>query len=163
MGERYESREQELERATGWVLEIANARINGVIQSQCVSGGASSHADNVLLSISVLGETLDAAQDTVFFMGREEFYGVLTRELPDFGKRLLLEAGWCTGEIEALCSDFPNVSSLYYFSTWDRSTLGKNYDSCGQRCFANQVNEKTYETRNTDPKCPCTHLPTEKL
>jgi hypothetical protein len=145
------------------VLELANACINGVIQSQCVSGGANSHADNVLLSISILGETLDAARDTVFFTGREEFYGVLTWELPDFGKRLLLEAGWCTGEIKALCRDFPDVSSLYYFSTWDRSTLGKNHDSCGQRCFANQVNENTYKTRHTDPKCRCTHLPTEKL
>jgi hypothetical protein len=145
------------------VLELANACINGVIQSQCVSGVASSHADNVLLSISVLGETLDAARDTVFFTGREEFYGVLTWELPDFGKRLLLEAGWCTGEIKALCRDFTDVSSLYYFSTWDRSTLGKNHDSCGQRCFANQVNENTYKTRHTDPKCQCTHLPTEKL
>ncbi|CAK9865978.1 unnamed protein product [Sphagnum jensenii] len=48
------------------VLALANACINGVIQSQCVSGGVSSHADNVLLSISVLGETLDAARDTVF-------------------------------------------------------------------------------------------------
>ncbi|KAF8536156.1 hypothetical protein BDD12DRAFT_299587 [Trichophaea hybrida] len=79
----------------------------------------------MLLSIAVLGETLDVARDMVFFSGREGFYGVLIWELPDFGRRLLSEAGWCTGEISTLVRDFLDVSSLCYPSTWDRSSLGK--------------------------------------
>lgn len=155
---------REQKRRVARVLELGNACINGVIRSQSVGGGegVGSDADKVLLSIAVLGETLDVARDTVFFSGREEFYGVLTWELPDVGKRLLLEAGWCTGEIGALCRDFPDVSSRYYLSTWDRSTLGKDHSECGERCLANQVDEKTYETKHANPKCSCVHLPAEK-
>jgi hypothetical protein len=115
-----------------------------------------------LLSIAILGETLDVASDTSIFPRREEFYGRLTWELHDVGKRLLQEAGWCTSEIAALYRNFPDMSSLYYLSTWDRSKSGKNQSSCTGRCLANQVDEKTYKTRHTDPKCHCEHLPVEK-
>jgi len=147
------------------MLELGNTYLNGVtIRSQSAYGtqAVSSERDSVLLSIAILGETLDVARDTVFFSGREEFYGVLAWELPYFGKRLLQQAGWCTGEISALRHDFPDVSSLYYVSTWDRSELSKDHSSYSDRCLANQVDENTYKTRHADPECTCEHLPVGK-
>jgi hypothetical protein len=115
-----------------------------------------------LLSIAILGETLDVASDMLIFPRREKFYGRLTWELPNVGKRLLKEAGWCTGEIAALCRNFPDKPSLYYLSTWDCLKSGKNHSSCTGRYLANQVDEKTYKMRHTDPKCDFEHLPVEK-
>jgi len=157
----------EQKRRVGRILELCNRCLNGVARSQSENGvqGASSGRDIVLLSITILGETLDVARDTVFFSGREEFYGVLSWELPHVGTRLLRDAGWCTGEIAALRRDFPDVSSLHYFSTWNRSVLGKNHTSCGDKCLANQIDEKTYETKHTDPECvfaACAHVPVKK-
>ncbi|PWY68842.1 hypothetical protein BO83DRAFT_418724 [Aspergillus eucalypticola CBS 122712] len=146
-------------RRVAEVLKLSNLCLNAVIRLQAAHRGTEPATGPVLLSIAIVGEALDVERDTVFISQREEFYGTLTWELPEFGRKLLMEAGYCTGEVKALRRDFPSVSSLYYLATWDRSTSKANHSQCAETCLARQVDEKTYATKHTGEGCSCLHLP----
>ncbi|RAH54487.1 hypothetical protein BO85DRAFT_500478 [Aspergillus piperis CBS 112811] len=141
------------------VLKLSNLCLNAVIRLQAAQRGTEPATGPVLLSLAIVGESLDSERDTVFLSQREEFYGTLTWETPEFCRKLLLEAGCCIGEVNALRRDFPSVSSLYYLATWDRSASKADHSQCAETCLARQIDEKTYATKHTGEGCSCHHLP----
>ncbi|KAK7923545.1 hypothetical protein PG985_007616 [Apiospora marii] len=100
--------------------------------------------DEVVLSLILLGDTLSHVFSEI---GVSAAYEKRYRwPYPQYGKSMLLGAGWCPGEVAALMNNCrPTV--LFYLSTLDRRREEKDHSRCSvaEGCFANQLDEKTYK------------------
>lgn len=150
-------------------LSTMNACVNGVVRAQAAGklgprtadppGMSSSLAtfDIVLLSISILGFSLDKARqraDRMYGLGSST---ALPWELPNAASTLLLQAGWCKAEVRDICAKF-DVAVVYYLGTFNKLQLGKDHSACGARCVADQIVDETlYKTRHVDIRCNCRH------
>ena len=113
--------------------------------------------NNILLGISVLGETLDFAQARIYA-------GKCYPSKPWFQtssqRQWLLEAGWCVSEITRFLQR-PEmiVCPQLYRSRMDRRSFGKSHEGCTFReCVHAKIDVVTYRPSHAREGCICAHL-----
>ncbi|KAI1635568.1 hypothetical protein F4809DRAFT_434132 [Biscogniauxia mediterranea] len=140
----------ELEKTVDDCLQLAHSILRSINQQRRKSsscGGAKAEwtvEARILLSLSLLGDYL------TFARGQVRQYSITAPALyweSAFLDEVMLEAGWCIGELSTL-RDECSLSSRYYLSTMNRKPLEKNHDKCrsGVNCQANQLDYRTYQT-----------------
>jgi hypothetical protein len=126
------------------ILNLTNTTLSRVVT--LLRGWPVSPAGKVLLSISILGETISNAYGQM--MRREESFSTTIWVFPPL-KDPLLRADWCIREIEQLLQT-TNSLRLLYLSTIDRHVLQKDHSKCDQfkSCQAYQVVHHKYKTKH---------------
>jgi len=138
-------------------LRLVNETVNRLARIEFSPKDAVGHA--VLLSIIILAESLDYPRKEIHWVQNIEYF---SWSFGSFGKHLLVEAGWCLGELHMLEISMPAV--LYYLSFFDRKRLGKDHGGCSEvRCTANQIDEKVYRTKHVSEGCGCQHVVVEDV
>ncbi|KAI0423968.1 hypothetical protein F5Y09DRAFT_354200, partial [Xylaria sp. FL1042] len=127
-------------RACYRLLRKANAVVNRRNQRVLVSESES----KVLLSIMGLADYLAYNGYNIF---TAKIYDKALRLNWNYNKRLnnmLLQEGWCRGELKGLYHECSSVM-LLYMSTISRARVDKDHSTCsGDICVANQLDNSTY-------------------
>lgn len=108
----------------------------------------------VMLSIIILADLLNYISRFVFEPGSIDIKAGPVREgrewrIPPHGDKLLVElllnAGWCIGEIDTLAWRY-RPSIVLFLSSLDRRRTDKDHSKCSRSngCVANQLDEETY-------------------
>lgn len=141
---------QEQTKGAAFILGVLEKTTNGWAQRN--DHIPSANLDLVLLSLVQLSAHLR-------FAFRYVFHGLkldlrdrpFSKSYPKYGQKLLLEAGWCVGELPALLSRYQPFT-LLYLSQLDRRRDEKDHSHCSiDECVVNQLDWKTYETSHS----PC--------
>jgi hypothetical protein len=108
---------------------------------------SSTNLNLVLLSIVQLGAHLKPIVEKVFHVNFENI--PFLTSYPKYGRELLLQAGWCVGELPSLLSRYRPVD-LLYLSTLDRHRDGTSHSQCSEDgCRANWLYGKHYKMSHT--------------
>jgi hypothetical protein len=101
------------------------------------------NADIVMLSIIILADSLHYTSHQIFQMG--PIKRTLKWGLPQLGDKLLVDSGWCIGELSSLITHCP-PSVLLYLSAIDRRRKDKDHSKCSrsQGCLVNRLDVRTY-------------------
>lgn len=68
----------------------------------------------------------------------------------------MLEAGWCSSEIERAKDKFSNTQSFYFMSRMRKNEIRRNHLACTTSlCSALQVDLATYQTKHRRASCNC--------
>ncbi|KAI0600933.1 hypothetical protein F4775DRAFT_607992 [Biscogniauxia sp. FL1348] len=147
----------ELEKTVDDCLQLAHSILHSINKQTRKSFSSCEGAKvkwtveaRILLSLSLLGDYL------TFARGQVKQYSITAPSLhweSAFLDEVMLEAGWCIGELTTF-RDECSLSSRYYLSTMNRKALAKNHEKCrsGVSCQANQMDRRTYKTRHA-PGC----------
>ncbi|KAH0562872.1 hypothetical protein GP486_002522 [Trichoglossum hirsutum] len=111
----------------------------------------------VILSIKILGATLDAAGKQVSRDFRYFGWGALVIGSDPLTARMLA-AGWCEAEVSRLMESC-QMTGMYFASFFHRSQSKESHKQCTQNaCIANRINETEYQTKHMTGGCMCSHL-----
>ena len=116
----------------------------------------------VLLSLAILCETLVTSWKAIYTKNEKIHLQVSHGFFfPNILKECLRNAGWCSGEIEALDLDAETYcSSAFLLSHVNRHILGKSHLSCDKdRCKAYDMDHHTYKSKHVMQECRCRLLP----
>ena len=113
----------------------------------------SSTLEIILFSIVQLGAHLRTIFESLFSgPGLSLSKEPLLKSYPNFGRDLLLQAGWCVGELPALLPRY-RPYTLLYLSTIDKRRKEKDHSRCTEDgCIVNQLDGNTYMTSH-GPGC----------
>ncbi|KAH6665419.1 hypothetical protein B0J14DRAFT_550743 [Halenospora varia] len=149
-------------------LDIMNRVANAWIEQDHTP--ISAVFDRILLGIVVLGETF-------MFLISKMIGSALSYEMlrpvyrwiyPKCGRKLLIQAGWCEGELPMLLAKCP-PTILLYLSTFDRKRSDKDHSRCSGEagCVVNQLDLKTYQTSHSlgchDENCQMIEPPIQEV
>lgn len=139
-------------------LRAAN-RVLNTLARRPVAGGTGRAGHKTLLAAIILAEALDRSRRQVYVLDSGPG-GELGWECSGYGRMLLLEAGWCPGEVYML--QITRVATLAYIASFDRHQLRKSHARCtDRRCEAYQIDERVYQTRHATEGCRCAHVVVE--
>jgi hypothetical protein len=111
----------------------------------------------VQLSIMILWEYLGSAV-IMFYKPKAAIYDIAMGQSA-YLKTRMLQAGWCPHEIKSLNDQLIGVVCLYYLSSLNRHSLGRNHQACetSSRCVYEKLNLDTYSTKHS-AECPSMSL-----
>ncbi|KAI9853645.1 MAG: hypothetical protein M1813_002036 [Trichoglossum hirsutum] len=111
----------------------------------------------VILSIKILGATLDAAGKQVSLDSRYFGWGALLIGSDPLTARMEA-AGWCKAEISRLMESC-QMTGMYFASFFRRSQSREDHQECtSNKCTADHINETEYQTKHMTNGCMCSHL-----
>jgi hypothetical protein len=113
--------------------------------------------NNILLAISLLGETFDLAQAMIY---ASPGYPAKAWFVTFRQRKLLLGAGWCVSEIARLpVTSVSRASTLLYTGRMGRKILGRSHNHCSAReCVHTMIDIATYRPIHASEDCSCAHL-----
>jgi hypothetical protein len=111
------------------------------------------------LSIRMLGHHIASVVYYTSFMGRLPSISPLLKfGSPEIATTRMLQSGWCPSDVAMLAGQ-TSATTQYYASMLHRDQSLKDHSKCSEHtCFANQVDEETYQTRHAVPTCNCSHI-----
>jgi hypothetical protein len=109
----------------------------------------------VQLSIMILWEYLGSAA-IMFYKPKATIYDIAMGQSAYLKKRML-QAGWCPHEIKSLSDQLIGVVCLYYLSSLNRHSLGRDHEACeiSSRCVYEKLDLQKYTTEHS-PECTST-------
>jgi hypothetical protein len=129
-----------------------------------VGGKYLTSVDSLILSIQILGETLEHALKMIWTTAG------LTKSLPAqkiwsmksvVPNRTGMDVRrgvWCTSEKNMLSGLF-DTTTLYYASILYRPKIGLDHSKCGHNhCMARQIDNAVYRTKHINEGCHCEHI-----
>ncbi|RDW58110.1 hypothetical protein BP6252_13521 [Coleophoma cylindrospora] len=120
--------------------------------------------DMLVISIQILGETLENALRTVW--ASEGFGEVVPAEkiwsmksaVPGRTGMSILGGVWCRTEKIMLYGMF-DTTTLYYAGSLYRPSVGLEHSACGNNhCMARQIDNAVYRTKHATEGCKCGHV-----
>jgi hypothetical protein len=115
--------------------------------------------DSILLSIVILGETLEFSKMNIF----KNFTGGPAVPMSYWGNRhflgrLLRDLGCCPNQIRMFESTV-SAATMYYAYRADLLQDGRNHEKCNtDGCVAYQIDPRTYKTLHKSRTCTCEHV-----
>jgi hypothetical protein len=100
----------------------------------------------VQLSIMILWEYLGSAA-IMFYKPKTTIYDIAMGQSAYLRKRML-QAGWCPHEIQSLSDQLIGAVCLYYLSSLNRHSLGRDHEACkvSSRCVYEKLDLQKYTT-----------------
>lgn len=142
-----------------YIVEQAVPRSSATSESQNISKQIKildDDSSNVLLGIALLAEALDTARMTVYRRYHEGWSKLCpeTRSI----RTSLLEAGWCSREIERIMNHFGSacVTLSVFLCRIDRRVFGKDHSKCTtNECRHEKIDYDKYRPAHVSPTCLC--------
>ena len=138
-------------------LKLSNTILQAItklhFKDNCTSSACKRDTRAVILSLIILGETLNKASG---WIGNTAIEPALRWHFPPI-RLALLDAVWCISQIPDLFKEC-DTSTLFYLSRLNMHVLKKDHKRCNARlgCRANHINNATYATKHA-ADCQITH------
>lgn len=112
-------------------------------------------ANNTLLAIALLAETLNQAQRLIYpdMAPKQVSFGSLSL------RKWILQAGWCINEVWRIMIRGTKVSMLLYLSRIDRTPQSGTHEKCNSKgCVHTKIDVTTYRPKHISEECICSDV-----
>ncbi|KAF8860146.1 hypothetical protein BDZ45DRAFT_780519 [Acephala macrosclerotiorum] len=130
-------------------------------------GEDSTSVDSLILSIQILGETLEHALKAIWtteglakYLPEQKIWSMKSVVPGRTGMRTT-GGVWCKSE-KIMLSGLFDTTTLYYASILYRPNIGLDHSKCGSNhCIARQIDNSVYRTKHVNEGCQCKHVPVD--